>query len=62
MRREPVTVWVALGANLGLARLAEECRLLEEAAREDRLAGEADRVGVIAGERERAVGILLARI
>ena len=49
-------------ANLGLARLAEECRLLEEAAREDRLAGEADRVGVIAGERERAVGILLARI
>lgn len=49
-------------ANLGLARLAEECRELEEAAREDRLAGQSDRFAAVVAERERAVGILLSRI
>ena len=49
-------------ANLGLAQLAEECRLLEEAARDGEVTGEVARVDAIVRERERAVEILLDRI
>lgn len=49
-------------ANLGLAQLAEECRVLEESAREGEIGGAAVRVEAIARERERAVRILLERI
>lgn len=49
-------------ANLGLVRLAEECRLLEDAAREGRLAGEAARVEAVVREQERAVAILQSRV
>lgn len=49
-------------ANLGLVRLADECRLLEDAAREGRLAGEDARVEAVAREQERAVSILRSRL
>lgn len=49
-------------ANLGLVLLAEECRVLEEAARDGHLEGAADRVEAIAREQARAVLLLRDRI
>lgn len=49
-------------SNLGLVLLAEECRLLEEAAREGRVADQAGRVDIVARERDRAVEILQGRL
>lgn len=49
-------------SNLGLLRLAEECRLLEDAAREGELASEGARVEAIAREQARAVEILKSRL
>lgn len=49
-------------ANLGLVRLAEACRQLEDAAREGRLAGAAPGVEAVAQEQARAVAILQSRL
>lgn len=49
-------------ANLGLVRLAEECRLLEEAARAGRLQGEGASLEALVREQERAVAILQSRL
>lgn len=49
-------------ANLGLVYLAEQCRLLEEAAREGKLDGQEERVLQIQQERERALDILRSRL
>lgn len=49
-------------ANLGLLRLAEECCLLEEAARDDRLGHDVTSVDAVAREQARAVEILQSRL
>ncbi len=49
-------------ANLGLLRLAEECRLLEEAALEGQLDGRTGSVEAVAREQARAVTILQGRL
>lgn len=49
-------------ANLGLVYLAEQCRVLEEAARAGNLDGQSTRVEQIGQERERAVGLLQGRL
>ena len=49
-------------ANLGLVVLAEECRVLEEAAREGNLNGVAARVDAIVREQQRAVDLLQDRL
>jgi HPt (histidine-containing phosphotransfer) domain-containing protein len=49
-------------ANLGLVYLAEQCRVLEEAAREGRLDGQEGRVLQIQQEQQRAVEILRSRL
>lgn len=49
-------------ANLGLVVLAEQCRLLEEAARDNRLAGQEGQVARIAEERQRGVSLLQSRL
>lgn len=49
-------------ANLGLLRLAEECRLLEEAARDGCLSSDPVTVAAVAREQGRAVDILQGRL
>lgn len=49
-------------ANLGLLRLAEECRLLEEAARDGCLGSDPATVAAVTREQARAVEILQGRL
>lgn len=49
-------------ANLGLVRLAELCRQVEEAAREGHIEGQEGNLLLIQQERERAVEILRERL
>lgn len=49
-------------ANLGLVVLAEQCRLLEEAARDGQLSGQEERLAQVAEERQRGVVLLQSRI